>query len=83
MVPLDEVHAGEELATVELVGEVQDAGQGLAVVLGGEVEAAVMAAGSPRAILLAYHVERGGTRQVRAANDAGSLYLAELSLGCA
>jgi hypothetical protein len=39
MVPLDQVYVGEVLAAVELVGQVQDAGQGVTVMGGGKVEA--------------------------------------------
>ena len=37
VVPLDEVDEGEELASVQFVGEVEDNGQGVAVVFCGEV----------------------------------------------
>jgi hypothetical protein len=83
MIALDEVDAREEPAAVELVGEVQDAGQGVAVVDGGEVEAAIVSAGPPGSILLAYHVQRGGPWGVGSANDARRLQLAEFRLGCA
>jgi hypothetical protein len=39
MVPLDQVYVGEVLAAVELVGQVQDAWQGVKVMGGGQVEA--------------------------------------------
>jgi hypothetical protein len=39
MVPLDQVYVREVLAAVELVGQVQDAGQGVTVMGGGQVEA--------------------------------------------
>jgi hypothetical protein len=47
MVNLHQVYAGEELAAVQLVGEVEDAGKGVAVVRRRQVEPAVVAAGPP------------------------------------
>ena len=47
MVTLHQVYAGEELAAVQLVGEVKDAGEGIAVVCRRQVESAVVAAGPP------------------------------------
>ncbi len=47
MVTLYQVYAGEELAAVQLVGEVEDAGKGVAVVRRHQVEPAVVAAGQP------------------------------------
>ena len=47
MVTLYQVNAGEELAAVQLVGEVEDAGKGVAVVCRRQVEPAVVAAGPP------------------------------------
>jgi hypothetical protein len=44
---LHQVYAGEELAAVQLVGEVKDAGEGVAVVCRRQVESAVVAAGPP------------------------------------
>ncbi len=43
MVTLHQVYAGEELAAVQLVGEVEDAGKGVAVVRHRQVESAVVA----------------------------------------
>jgi hypothetical protein len=47
MVALHQVYAGEELAAVLFVGEVEDAGQGVAVVCRRKIEAAVIAAWPP------------------------------------
>ncbi len=47
MVTLHQVYAGEELAAMQLVGEVEDAGKGVAVVCRRQVEGAVVAAGPP------------------------------------
>ncbi len=47
MVALYQVYAGEELAAVQLVGEVEDAGKGVAVVRRRQAEPAVVAAGPP------------------------------------
>jgi hypothetical protein len=83
VITLDEIDAREEPAAVELLGEVQDAGQGVAVVDSGEVEAAIISAGPPGTILLAHHVQWGGPRGVRSANDARRLQMAKLRLSCA
>jgi hypothetical protein len=48
MVPLDQVYVAEVLAALELVGQVQDAGQGITVMGGGQVEAS-------KAVLLNVH----------------------------
>jgi hypothetical protein len=45
MVTLHQVYAEEELAAVQLVGEVEDAGEGVAVVCRRQVESAVVATG--------------------------------------
>jgi hypothetical protein len=58
MVTLHQVYAGEELAAMQLVGEVEDAGEGVAVVCRCQVESALVAAGPPRPVLLADHVQR-------------------------
>jgi hypothetical protein len=58
MVTLHQINAGEELAAVQLVGEVKDAREGVAVVCRRQVESAVVAAGPPWSILLAVHVQR-------------------------
>ena len=47
MITLHQVYAGEELAAVQLVGEVEDAGEGVAVVCRCQVESGVVAAGPP------------------------------------
>jgi hypothetical protein len=47
MVTLHQVYEGEELAAVQLVGEVEDAGKGVVVVRRRQVELAVVAAGLP------------------------------------
>jgi hypothetical protein len=47
MVTLHLIYAGEELAAVQLVGEVKDAREGVAVVCRRQVESAVVAAGPP------------------------------------
>jgi hypothetical protein len=47
MVTLHQVYAGEELAAVQIVGEVEDAGEGVAVVCRCQVVPAVVAAGPP------------------------------------
>jgi hypothetical protein len=44
MVPLDQVGAGEVLASVELVGQIQGCWAGVTVVGGGQVEASVVTA---------------------------------------
>jgi hypothetical protein len=57
MLTLHQVYAGEELAVVQLVGEVEDAGKGVAVVCCCQVESASVTAGSPRPVFLADHVQ--------------------------
>jgi hypothetical protein len=47
MVTLHQIYAGEELAAVQLVGEVEDVGEGVAVVCHCQVEPAVVPAGPP------------------------------------
>ncbi len=47
MITLYQVYAGEELAAVQLVAEVEVAGEGVAVVCHRQVESAVVAAGPP------------------------------------
>ncbi len=57
MVALHQVDAGEELAAVQLVGEVEYAGERVAVVCCSQVQSAVVAAGPPCPVFLAYHVQ--------------------------
>jgi hypothetical protein len=78
MVTLHQVYAGEELAAVKLVGEVEDAGEGVAVVCRCQVESAVVAAGPPRPVLLADPVQRRRPGRIGTADDAGRLQFAEL-----
>jgi hypothetical protein len=47
MITLHQVYAGAELAAVQLVGEIKDAGEGVAVVCRCQVESGVVAAGPP------------------------------------
>ncbi len=47
MTTLHQVYAGEELAVVQLVGEIKDAGEGVAVVCRCQVESGVVPAGPP------------------------------------
>ena len=57
MVALHQVDAGEEFAAVQLVGEVEYAGERVAVVCRSQVQPAVVAAGPPCPVFLAYHVQ--------------------------
>ncbi len=78
MVTLYQVYSGEEVAAVQLVGEVEDAGEGLAVVCRCPVESAVVTAGPPRPVLLADHVQRQRPGRIGTADDAGCLQFVEL-----
>jgi hypothetical protein len=46
IVTLEQVNTGKKLAAVQIVGQVKDTGQGVAVVGGGQIEASVVAAGT-------------------------------------
>jgi hypothetical protein len=78
MVTLHQVYAGEELAAMQLVREVEDAGEGVAVVYHRQVESEVVAAGPPRPVLLAYQLQWRRPGRIGTADDACRLQLAEL-----
>jgi hypothetical protein len=66
---------------VEDVGEVMEIGKRIAVGSGGEVEAAIIAAGVPGAIRFGDKVKRRGPGAVGAADNSSCLQLVKFCLG--
>ena len=81
MIAFHQVQPAEDGAAGQPVVQILHLGERVLVWRREVVEAAVVAAGAPAAVLLGHHVEGGGPGTVRAANDAGLLQLPELLLG--
>ena len=70
---LGEIQLGEDGAAVQVGGEVLDVGQRVAVVGGGQVQTAVVAARPPGAVRLGHHVQGRRPRRQGAADNASLL----------
>ena len=66
---------------MEVGRKIMNVGQGICIMHRGVVEAAKIATGAPGSVGLGDHVERGRPGAVGAADNAGGLHAAELSLG--
>ena len=75
MIAFDKFELGEHSGTPEVVGEVLDVREGIAIRGGDSNEAAVVTAGAPATDMLRHHVEGGCPRTVRTADDASGLEL--------
>ena len=77
MIAFDKFELGEHSGTPEVVGEVLDVREGIAIRGGDSNEAAVVTAGAPATDRLRHHVEGGCPRTIRTADDASGLELRE------
>jgi len=81
VIAFHKVELGEDVAAMETGGKILEVGQGVAVMNGGQVEAAEITAWPPGAVGFGHKVKRRRPGTVGAANDAGCLQFGEFSLG--